>query len=97
MPKVLEWFPGLGIARDSYSISNGTDSAVKIKGTPTHEYPATPGIYWFHREQALRAEIVEVRRRARRLMVRVDHRYQSITKFKGLWRGPILLAPPDHQ
>ena len=89
LPKILEWFPGLRVP--FYPIPKRAARAAKTKGEPDQVYPTKPGVYWFHREKALRSEIIDVRRRGRRLVVHLDERYLPVTEVRGLWRGPIQL------
>ena len=86
--KILEWFPGLRVP--FYPIPR-TTRAAKTKGEPDQVYPTKPGVYWFHREKALRAEIMDVRRRGRRLVVHIEQQYLPVTEVRGVWRGPIRL------
>ena len=91
LPKILEWFPGL--RAPFYPIRKRTAKTAKTKEAPDQVYPTKPGVYWVHREKALRAEIMDVRSRGRRLVVHLDERYLPVTEVRGLLRGPIQLLP----
>ena len=89
-PKILGWFPGFDGAFVLDATKNQNSKATAGLG---HAYPTKPGVYWFHGEKALRAKIVDVRRKARKLVVHMDDRDLPVRDLKGLWHGPI---PREH-
>jgi len=85
-PKILGWFPGF----DRASVFDATKNQnSKVTAGLGHASPTKPGVYWFHGEKALRAKIVDVRRKARKLVVHMDDRDLLVRELKGLWHGPI--------
>jgi hypothetical protein len=56
------------------------------------EPPTKPGVYWFQRETASRAIMMEVRLINGQLTLWWPNEDQPVTTLKGHWRGPI---PPS--
>ena len=65
--------------------------------SPSYDYPRKAGIYWLHRENVPRAVIVNVRRKARKLIAQLEDRYVPVMQLKGIWRGPISHLPHDER
>ena len=64
---------------------------------PDYDYPRKAGIYWLHRENVPRAVIVNVRRKARKLIAQLEDRYVPVMQLKGIWRGPISHLSEDER
>jgi hypothetical protein len=85
-PKILGWLP----AFDGSSVFDATKNRDrKATAGIGHPYPTKPGVYWFHEEKALKARIVDVRRKARKLVVRMVDRDLPVREMRGHWHGPI--------